>query len=132
MNDFASMFEKATGYKKPHDYQSRLACGDREDKSEDEWLRAGTECTSRLISIPTGMGKTAAVTLAWLWNRVVLGNEKWPRRLVYCLPMRTLVEQTRDEINAWLQKLSLAFPDNADLKWLAERSPVILMGGEEK
>lgn len=60
MNDFASMFEKATGYKKPHDYQSRLACGDREDKSEDEWLHAGTECTSRLISIPTGMGKTAA------------------------------------------------------------------------
>ena len=131
MNDFASMFGNATGYKKPHDYQSRLACGDREDKSEDEWLRAGTECTSRLISIPTGMGKTAAVTLAWLWNRVVLGDEKWPRRLVYCLPMRTLVEQTRDEINNWLQKLSLAFPENADLKWLAERSPVILMGGEE-
>ncbi len=131
MNDFASMFGNATGYKKPYDYQSRLACGDREEKSEDKWLRAGTECTSRLISIPTGMGKTAAVTLAWLWNRVVLGNEKWPRRLVYCLPMRTLVEQTRDEINNWLQKLSLAFPENADLKWLAERSPVVLMGGED-
>jgi len=129
--EFAAFFKVATDHDHPHDYQRRLACGEREDKSDAEWLCSGTECTSRLISIPTGMGKTAAVTLAWIWNRVVLGNDKWPRRLVYCLPMRTLVEQTSDEINNWLQKLSLAFPDNAGLKWLAERSPVVLMGGED-
>jgi len=131
MNDFASMFEKATGHKRPHDYQSRLACGERQDKTETKWLCCGTDCASRLISVPTGMGKTAAVTLAWLWNRVVLGNGKWPRRLVYCLPMRTLVEQTCDEINNWLQKLAKAYPDNADLQWLAAHSPIILMGGVE-
>ena len=28
---------------------------------------------------------------------------QWPRRLVYCLPMRTLVEQTRDHVRNWLE-----------------------------
>jgi hypothetical protein len=32
-------------------------------------LSGGTPCKSRLINIPTGLGKTAAVMLAWLWNR---------------------------------------------------------------
>ena len=31
-------------------------------------------CRSQLINIPTGLGKTAAVVLAWLWNRVQLQN----------------------------------------------------------
>lgn len=63
---------------------------------------AALPCESRLISIPTGLGKTAAVLLAWLYNRVHLGKSGWPRRLVYCLPMRTLVEQTRAEAEKWL------------------------------
>jgi CRISPR-associated endonuclease/helicase Cas3 len=62
------------------DYQRRLA--------EDP------ECKSRLINVPTGCGKTAAVVLAWLWNRVAHPDAKhratWPRRLAYCLPIRTL------------------------------------------
>jgi CRISPR-associated endonuclease/helicase Cas3 len=37
---------------------------------------------------------TAATILAWLWNRLILNDSNWPRRLVYCLPMRILVEQT--------------------------------------
>jgi len=47
-----------------------------------------------LINAPTGAGKTAAILGAWLWRR----RQSPPsvgRRLVYCLPMRTLVEQTR-------------------------------------
>lgn len=115
--EFSSFFEAATGHR-PYLYQSELAT-------------SGSACASRLISVPTGMGKTAAVALAWLWNRVMRGRDDWPRRLVYCLPMRTLVEQTRDEIQNWLRKLSEAHPENADLHWLAERSPVILMGGVE-
>ena len=79
---FDNFFHAATG-NTPYDYQRRLAGGD-----------AGTPCASQLISIPTGLGKTAAVVLAWLWNRVALNSAKWPRRLVYCLPMRTLVEHT--------------------------------------
>jgi CRISPR-associated endonuclease/helicase Cas3 len=115
--EFTKFFEAATGHR-PYLYQSELAT-------------SGSACASRLISVPTGMGKTAAVALAWLWNRVMRGRGDWPRRLVYCLPMRTLVEQTRDEIQNWLRKLSEAHPENADLHWLAERSPVILMGGVE-
>ncbi|HEY4302012.1 MAG TPA: CRISPR-associated endonuclease Cas3'' [Candidatus Didemnitutus sp.] len=119
----------------PYDYQRRLACGERGARPEADWLTGGTTCQSQLISIPTGLGKTAAVVLAWLWNRIAhpdaAHREKWPRRLVYCLPMRALVEQTRDEIIKWLSALSAAHSDDADLRWLVEHSPIILMGGEE-
>ena len=63
-----------------------------------------------LINIPTGLGKTAAVILAWLWRRRFADEtvrSKTPRRLVYCLPMRTLVEQTQEECVKWLKKLQL-------------------------
>ena len=82
---FEQLFEAATGHA-PYDYQRRLAGGDE-----------GCRCKSQLINIPTGLGKTAAVVLAWLRNRIQIGNREseipnpeWPRRLVYCLPMRTL------------------------------------------
>ena len=86
----------ATGHE-PFDYQRRLAGGD-----------SGTACRSQLINIPTGLGKTAGVVLAWLWNRAQLQKLEWPRRLVYCLPMRTLVEQTEKNVREWLNKLDLA------------------------
>jgi CRISPR-associated endonuclease/helicase Cas3 len=35
----------------------------------------------------------------------VRGDESWSRRLVYCLPMRTLVEQTVGEVDKWLRNL---------------------------
>ncbi len=130
-HNFAAVFEIATKHRQPHEYQVRLACGERNNVMESEWLQRGTSCTSRLISVPTGMGKTAAVTLAWLWNRILRGDDSWPRRLIYCLPMRTLVEQTRDEIKQWLNRLAATHPDNTELAWLAAHSPVILMGGEE-
>jgi CRISPR-associated endonuclease/helicase Cas3 len=128
MMTFEEFFKAATGHA-PYDYQRRLA-GDR---------GGPRPCESQLISIPTGLGKTAAVVLAWLWNRVALSlnsqlstlNQPWPRRLVYCLPMRTLVEQTRDNVAEWLENLAKAFPQNEELKWLVEHSPVVLMGGEE-
>ena len=127
---FREVFFTAVG-NEPYDYQCRLACGERDGKAEKEWLYSGQPCTSRLISIPTGLGKTAAVVLAWLWNRVIRKDETWPRRLVYCLPMRTLVEQTTAEITRWLENLARQTDIPEDLKWLAEHSPVILMGGEE-
>jgi len=118
---FNTLFQSATG-NTPYDYQSRLAGND-----------SGTACRSQLISIPTGLGKTAAVVLAWLWNRVHLQNPEWPRRLVYCLPMRTLVEQTETEVRKWLLRLARKHTkprDGSELRWLALHSPVILMGGE--
>ena len=122
---FEQYFTTATGGNQPYDYQRRLA----EDSA----------CESRLIEIPTGLGKTAAVVLAWLWNRVVRKDPAWPRRLVYCLPMRTLVEQTAGEVKKWIDailadekgELALSDETKAKLKWLAANSPVILMGGED-
>ncbi len=117
--NFISFFHTATG-NEPYEYQIRLAGSDD-----------GCSCESLLINIPTGLGKTAAVVLAWLWNRVQRKDAKWPRRLVYCLPMRTLVEQTRDEAGKWIKNLARMFPENGELQWLAEHSPIILMGGED-
>ncbi len=83
-------------------------------------LVAERTLTNRLIRIPTGMGKTFGVLGAWAWNRLVLGDSAWPRRLVWCLPMRVLVEQVAAEITAALQRQSGA----------AAQVPVIaLMGG---
>jgi len=65
----------------PYGYQCRLACGGDADPDRPETLQEGTGCQSQLINIPTGLGKTAGVVLAWLWNRVQLQNSKWPRRL---------------------------------------------------
>jgi CRISPR-associated endonuclease/helicase Cas3 len=126
---FHIFFKLATGHDQgPFDYQRRLAGSD-----------SGTACQSQLIKIPTGLGKTAAVVLAWLWNRVELKKTDWPRRLVYCLPMRTLVEQTAGEVEKWIaailadEKGELALSDEtkAKFEWLAANSPVILMGGED-
>jgi CRISPR-associated endonuclease/helicase Cas3 len=61
----------------------------------------------RLIQIPTGFGKTLGVLSAWLYHRVVKGSESWPRRLVWMLPMRTLVEQTQYECRRVLEGLGL-------------------------
>ena len=55
---FNTFSEVATG-NSPYDYQSRLAGGD-----------AGRSCESQLVSIPTGLGKTAAVVLTWLRSHV--------------------------------------------------------------
>ena len=138
--NYTAFFKTATGGShSPYDYQSRLACGERDAKSDAEWLSSGNDYHSRLINIPTGLGKTAAVVLAWMWNRVVRNDPAWPRRLVYCLPMRTLVEQTAGEVKKWINAiladekggLALGNEIKAKLKWLAANSPVVLMGGED-
>jgi CRISPR-associated endonuclease/helicase Cas3 len=138
---FDDFFQAATEKPSPYDYQRRLACGKRNGHPEDseaKWLAGGTTCQSQLINIPTGLGKTAAVVLAWLWNRVHHQKTEWPRRLVYCLPMRTLVEQTQTEVQKWLQnllnkslELGIEGKPLEDLKWLVEHSPVTLMGGND-
>ncbi len=115
---FDTFFQSATG-NKPYDYQSRLAGNN-----------SGTACRSQLINVPTGLGKTAAVVLAWLWNRVQLQNPKWPRRLVYCLPMRTLVEQTDAVVKKWLTAHGLLW-DGKPANRAGKVGVHILMGGED-
>lgn len=72
-----------------------------------------------MLEIPTGSGKTHALLLAWLYAcRTLAGT---PRRLVYALPMRTLVEQTL--------AVTLEVRDRLGLS--AEQLPVhVLLGGE--
>lgn len=130
---FFDFFKIATG-NEPYAYQCRLACGDDAAPNRPETLKCGADCHSRIISVPTGLGKTAAVTLAWLWNRISRNDEAWPRRLVYCLPMRTLVEQTTAEVKKWVCNLAGSKEygaTNTKLLWLRDHSPIILMGGEE-
>ena len=89
---FDDLFRRCTEFPR-HDWQARLA--------------ADPTCRDRLIRIPTGFGKTAGVTLAWFWNRIDQKNEAWPRRLVLCLPMRTLVEQTQRAVSQWFERAGL-------------------------
>jgi CRISPR-associated endonuclease/helicase Cas3 len=92
-NNFESFFRSLTGFDSVRGWQLHLA--------------SESVCENRLIRIPTGFGKTAGVTVAWLWNRVFLKRGDWPRRLVYCLPMRTLVEQTEETVRHWLNPTNL-------------------------
>ena len=93
---FEDIFHQATEADTPYDYQRSLA------------VEGNTK--PRLLSIPTGLGKTAAAVLAWLWRRRFADKSirrQTPRRLVYCLPMRVLVEQTFGEAVRWLDRLGL-------------------------
>lgn len=128
---FDSFFEKATR-NKPYPFQKRLATYEK---------------LPELIDIPTGLGKTDAVVLAWLWRRRFASREvreATPRRLVYCLPMRVLVEQTRDKAKMWLNNLGMLANDGAGDAhsvdgWAAGQGDkgnriavTVLMGGESK
>ena len=80
------------------------------DLSPRQWqceVSGSPACGNRLIRIPTGFGKTLGVLAAWTWHRVRLRNEDWPRRLVWCLPMRVLVEQTESEVRSALRCIGL-------------------------
>ncbi len=76
----------------------RSVAGGTEAYSWQRELGSVDICSNRLIRIPTGFGKTLGVLAAWFWNHVECGNDEWPRRLVWCLPMRVLVEQTEQEV----------------------------------
>lgn len=84
---FAAWFRCRTGCE-PYAWQQQLA--------------ADADCRNRLIRIPTGLGKTMGAFMAWLYHRVERGDDRWPRRLVWCLPMRVLVEQVERELRRLL------------------------------
>ena len=101
--DFREWFLTATGHG-PYAYQRALA--------------AATGPPS-VLEVPTGSGKTQAVLAAWLFQRQ---RGLGPRRLVYALPMRTLVEQTAAAATDMLKRLGLD-------KQVAVH---VLMGGQER
>jgi CRISPR-associated endonuclease/helicase Cas3 len=95
--------------------------------------RLATEPWPDLLEVPTGLGKTAAVTLAWLWKRgwrqggrAQVPDPLTPRRLVWCLPMRVLVEQTHANATHWLKSLGILGEAG-----IGKVSAHLLMGGAE-
>lgn len=72
-----------------------------------------------VLEVPTGCGKTQAVIGAWLFQRRV---GRGPRRLVYALPMRSLVEQTAQVARTMVERF-----DASD-----RPSVHVLMGGEQR
>ncbi len=86
-------FFRSVANQAPHGWQSALG--------DDE------ACADRVIRIPTGFGKTAGVVLPWMFHRVKRDDNAWPRRLVFCLPMRVLVEQTEGAVKAWVKAAGL-------------------------
>jgi CRISPR-associated endonuclease/helicase Cas3 len=114
---FGNAFASSGGKAAPYAFQQALAANPWPD----------------VVDIPTGMGKTGAVTLAWLWkrgwrlgDRPVPVDPATPRRLVWCLPMRVLVEQTRDSIEGWLTRLGILGKAGE-----GKVSVHVLMGGED-
>jgi len=131
MNSFKTWFESVTRepektVRSPHPWQLELASSD--------------ECFNRLIQIPTGLGKTLGVLLAWAHHRLERKDDRWPRRLVWCLPMRTLVEQTYDEARKILK--NAGFDSDVSVNMLmggvdqsdwhhAPEKPAILIGTQD-
>jgi CRISPR-associated endonuclease/helicase Cas3 len=90
MTSFDDFFRSATGCS-AYGYQMRLA-------------RDGLP---PVVHAPTGSGKTGIV-LAWLWRRLHGPDPAaTPRRLIYALPQRSLVEQVAAETARWLANLGL-------------------------
>lgn len=113
-SDYSTWFSNFTGYS-PRDWQ----------------LALGTNASfgDRLLRVPTGFGKTSGTIAAWAYHRIVRQDQAWPRRLIFCLPMRVLVEQTEAEVRQWFRRV--------DLLWEGTSNPGgrvgvhVLMGGVE-
>ena len=94
MNDFVAFFRRATiasgAALSPYPYQIQLA---------------EMPTASRALEVPTGAGKTAAAILSWLYRRKLRAPDA-PTRLVYCLPMRVLVEQTVKTARDWVARVA--------------------------
>ncbi len=110
-----------------------IAFGD--ETRPDPWqLALATDAWPTVLVAPTGSGKTAAVTLGWAAHRLRSPGAT-PRRLVWCLPMRTLVEQTARAVAAWFGNLAADADADADAD-ANDRLPRpedvhVLMGGVE-
>jgi len=90
-SSFNQWFATLTGHELPRQWQWELA--------------DASTCRNRLIRVPTGLGKTEGVLAAWSFYRVGQANDRWPRRLVWCLPMRVLVEQTEQVAKSLAAKM---------------------------
>ncbi|MBC7796007.1 MAG: DEAD/DEAH box helicase, partial [Pyrinomonadaceae bacterium] len=98
IENYKDFFRTAFG-NEPFGYQEQLA------KADEDF--------SSLLNAPTGAGKTNAVLGAWLWRRMK-NPSSVGRRLIYCLPMRTLVEQTCSVADLAIEKIENQYPQLKD------------------
>ena len=90
---FDIAFEQLTG-NRPFPWQRDLY---------ENWFSKGKFPDACIL--PTGMGKTSVVAV-WL---IALANKKpVPRRLVYVVNRRTVVDQTTDEVEKYRKNLAAA------------------------
>jgi CRISPR-associated endonuclease/helicase Cas3 len=90
MRDFESFYEQATGHR-PYGYQARVARDGLPD----------------VVRAPAGTGKTGVI-LAWLWRRLHGPDPAGtPRRLVYALPQRAVLDEAAGLVRCWLANLGL-------------------------
>jgi len=122
--DFSGFFRKATDGREPYPFQECFAISDP---------------IPHLVRAPTGAGKTATAVLGWLW-RYFHSGKPTPRRLVYCLPMRVLVEQSERETRGWIDNLGMAEKVDIHLlmggvdteEWyLYPEKPAVLIGTQD-
>lgn len=89
--DFENAFEQLTG-NRPFPWQLKLF----------HQMRLGPESIPARCDIPTGLGKTSVIAV-WLLARKV--NPTLPRRLVYVVNRRTVVDQTTFEVEKYEKRL---------------------------
>ncbi|WP_063607972.1 CRISPR-associated helicase/endonuclease Cas3 [Zavarzinella formosa] len=118
--EFVAFFGDAT-QQSPFPYQIKFATGKE---------------LPHLVHAPTGAGKTATAIIGWLWR--YFSGKPTPRRLVYCLPMRVLVEQTVRVAKDWIKALKLDVPvhvlmggESAEEWDLEPEKPAILIGTQD-
>lgn len=105
--DLTTHRDARTGSQYP-DYHDLFIAAFGQSSQPFAWQRAIAEGDwPEVLIAPTGSGKTAGVTLAWMYHRLC-SPDVTPRRLVWCLPMRTLVDQVNNEIHRWLEGLDIS------------------------
>jgi CRISPR-associated endonuclease/helicase Cas3 len=67
-------------------------------------IKAAVDGLPEILPVPTGLGKTEGSVLAWAWRRFARKDGE-PLHLAYCLPMRSLVQQTVERLRRYFAKL---------------------------
>ena len=99
------------------------------DRQPDAWrFPLASDARPRVLIAPTGSDKPAAGILGWGAHRLP-DPQATPRRLIWCLPMRTLVEQTANAVRDWFGKLATEVDVEGRLP--KPEDVYMLMGGVE-